>query len=242
LSLRLFLRSSSCSTDDNAFGDDSEQQQQQPQHEAPLDDDFGLSSPPPAGAAASSGGADVDPFATVDGGSTSNAGAFDSFTNNPAEAKEEQQEALASVDSNNNRSLFFCTAVAAAASGAVDEAQLSADLSTFLQPAQRCPVDDFSDGSLSRCSIACLPCSLWEQERAVVLRERAAKAEADKAAMLAQAKDEITKFYADRDAQLAKSQKTNRYEPNEMNRQAGRGKTERKPERWAVGSCWGYVW
>jgi hypothetical protein len=56
---------------------------------------------------------------------------------------------------------------------------------------------------------------LWEQERAVVLRERAAKAEADKAAMLAQAKDEITKFYADRDAQLAKSQKTNRYERNE---------------------------
>jgi hypothetical protein len=96
----------SCSTDDNAFGDDSEQQQQQPQHEAPLDDDFGLSSPPPAGAAASSGGADVDPFATVDGGSTSNAGAFDSFTNNPAEAKEEQQEALASVDNHNRFNLF----------------------------------------------------------------------------------------------------------------------------------------
>ena len=87
-----------------------------------------------------------------------------------------------------------------------------ADQSTFLQW-QLAP--RFSVFLTAVCHVALLfvfSCSLWEQERAVVLRERAAKAEADKAAMLAQAKDEITKFYADRDAQLAKSQKTNRYE------------------------------
>lgn len=54
------------------------------------------------------------------------------------------------------------------------------------------------------------PVRLWEQERSVVLRDRAAKAEADKQALLTGAKDEVNKFYTDRDATLAKQQKTNR--------------------------------
>jgi hypothetical protein len=43
-----------------------------------------------------------------------------------------------------------------------------------------------------------------------VLRDRATKAQADKEALLSGARDELAKFYADRDAQLAKQQKTNR--------------------------------
>jgi len=153
-------------TDDNVFDD-----QPAPSHDAPAEEDaFGLSSPPPAAAASAEdeegGDADVDPFATVDGGSSANAGAFDSFSNNPPEAKEEQQEALA----------------------------------------------------------------LWEKERAVVLRERAAKAEADKAALLAQAKDEMNKFYADREAQLAKAQKTNR--ADEKNYRADMKSTFESGARW----------
>lgn len=37
-----------------------------------------------------------DPFATVDGGSSENAGAFDSFSNQPVEVKEEEAAALKS--------------------------------------------------------------------------------------------------------------------------------------------------
>lgn len=55
-------------------------------------------------------------------------------------------------------------------------------------------------------------CRQWEKERAVVLRERAGKAESDKQSLLTSAKDEVNKFYADREAQLQKTQKTNRYE------------------------------
>ena len=69
------------SGDDNAF-----------EHAAPADDSFGLSSPP----AAATSSEEVDPFATVDGGSQENAGAFDSFSNQPAEVKEEEQAALQS--------------------------------------------------------------------------------------------------------------------------------------------------
>jgi hypothetical protein len=58
----------------------------------PSDDGFGLSSPPPASSEAS------DPFETVDGASSSNAGAFDSFSNQPVEVKEEEAEALKSGD------------------------------------------------------------------------------------------------------------------------------------------------
>ena len=63
----------------------------------PVDDDdgFGLSSPPPA--ASGEDNLDSDPFATVDGGSTENAGAFDSFSNQQVEVKEEEAAALKSV-------------------------------------------------------------------------------------------------------------------------------------------------
>ena len=85
-----------CSGDDNAFesGDAS-------LHDGPSEDAFGLSSPPPAAASSSvedesaeTGG--DDPFATVDGGSSENAGAFDSFSNQPVEVKEEEAAALKS--------------------------------------------------------------------------------------------------------------------------------------------------
>lgn len=61
-------------------------------------------------------------------------------------------------------------------------------------------------------------CRQWEKERAVVLRERAGKAESDKQSLLTSAKDEVNKFYADREAQLQKTQKTNRYEGHERMR------------------------
>src|SRR5688572_1918417 len=60
-------------------------------HAAPADDDFGLSSAP------QDAGETSDPFATVDGGSSSNAGSFDSFSNQPPEVKEEEAAALKSV-------------------------------------------------------------------------------------------------------------------------------------------------
>lgn len=115
------------------------------QQQDPVDDDgFGLSSPPAASGSTTEEAA--DPFATVDGGSSENAGAFDSFSGHPVEVKEEEAAAL----------------------------------------------------------------QLWEKERSVVLRDRAGKAEADKQALLTAAKDETNKFYADREANLAKQQKTNR--------------------------------
>lgn len=51
---------------------------------------------------------------------------------------------------------------------------------------------------------------LWEKERATILRDRASKAEADKQQALTAAREEVSKFYADRDANVAKQQKTNR--------------------------------
>jgi len=54
------------------------------------------------------------------------------------------------------------------------------------------------------------PLSLWEKERAVVLRERAAKADKDKQQLLEQARSDLEKFYEDQKAKLAKTAKTNR--------------------------------
>lgn len=54
------------------------------------------------------------------------------------------------------------------------------------------------------------PLSIWERERAEVLRERQAKADAEKAAQIATAREEIAKFYADAEAKLEKNKKTNR--------------------------------
>lgn len=81
---------------DDAFGDVQEDR------DAPVDDDgFGLASPPAAAVSseqhADDDGEASDPFATVDGGSTENAGAFDSFTNQQPEVKEEEAAALKSV-------------------------------------------------------------------------------------------------------------------------------------------------
>lgn len=104
--------------------------------DAPVDTDAGL-------------GDDLadDPFATVDGGSSANAGAFDSFGGGAElEVKEEEAAALAR----------------------------------------------------------------WEKERAEVLRQRADKATKDKQAAIDQAKEEISKFYADQDAKVDKQKKVNR--------------------------------
>jgi len=54
------------------------------------------------------------------------------------------------------------------------------------------------------------PLSKWEAERGQILRERQAKADAEKAANLATAKEEIDKFYADQAAKLEKTKKINR--------------------------------
>lgn len=62
------------------------------QGDAPLDDAFGLSSSPVDDESAPL--ETSDPFATVDGGSSENAGAFDSFSNQPVEVKEEEAAAL----------------------------------------------------------------------------------------------------------------------------------------------------
>ena len=64
----------------------------------------------------------------------------------------------------------------------------------------------------------------------MVLRERAAKAEADKQALLSGAKDEVNKFYSDRDATLAKQQKTNR--ADEKNYRADMKSTFESGARW----------
>lgn len=64
------------------------------EHEGgPTDADFGVSSSP-----ATDGDSEhSDPFATVDGASSSNAGAYDSFSNQTPEVKEEEAAALKSV-------------------------------------------------------------------------------------------------------------------------------------------------
>jgi len=54
------------------------------------------------------------------------------------------------------------------------------------------------------------PLSVWETERSKFLSDRRSKAESDKAANLAKAKEELSKFYADADARLEKTKKVNR--------------------------------
>lgn len=54
------------------------------------------------------------------------------------------------------------------------------------------------------------PLSIWEKERAQILAERKKKAEADKAELLAKAKEELNKFYADASTKLEKTKKVNR--------------------------------
>jgi len=139
---------------------------------------FGLSSPPPPAGGMeggdslsggeADGGEDVDPFASVDGGSNNNvaAGNFDSFAGGAPEPKQEEAAALRA----------------------------------------------------------------WEEERAQVLRERQAKAEADKQRMLQEAKDELDKFYADREATLTKNKKTNR--ADEKNYRADMKSTFESGSRW----------
>jgi len=54
------------------------------------------------------------------------------------------------------------------------------------------------------------PLSIWERERGEILRERQAKADAEKQQNLATAKEEIDKFYADQASKLEKTKKINR--------------------------------
>jgi len=52
--------------------------------------------------------------------------------------------------------------------------------------------------------------SVWEKERAEILRERQGKADKEKAAQVQTAKEEIEKFYADQQTKLEKTKKINR--------------------------------
>ena len=52
--------------------------------------------------------------------------------------------------------------------------------------------------------------SIWEKERAGILKERQAKADAEKQEQLATAREEISKFYADAESKLEKTKKVNR--------------------------------
>jgi len=54
------------------------------------------------------------------------------------------------------------------------------------------------------------PLSIWEKQRGQILRERQSKADAEKAAQVATAKEEINKFYADQQSKLEKTKKINR--------------------------------
>jgi len=54
------------------------------------------------------------------------------------------------------------------------------------------------------------PLSIWEKQRGELLRERQAKADAEKQKNVQVAKDEIDKFYADQKVKLEKTQKINR--------------------------------
>jgi len=54
------------------------------------------------------------------------------------------------------------------------------------------------------------PLSIWERERSQLLAERKKKAETDKAELLAHAKEELNKFYADSNTKLEKTKKVNR--------------------------------
>ena len=53
-------------------------------------------------------------------------------------------------------------------------------------------------------------CSVWERERAEILRERQSKADAEKQQQISTAREEITKFYEDQEAKLEKTKKVNR--------------------------------
>ena len=52
--------------------------------------------------------------------------------------------------------------------------------------------------------------SVWEKERAEILRERQSKADAEKAEQVSTAREEISKFYADQASKLEKNKKVNR--------------------------------
>jgi len=52
--------------------------------------------------------------------------------------------------------------------------------------------------------------SVWERERAEILRERQSKADAEKQQQISTAREEITKFYDDQQAKLDKTKKVNR--------------------------------
>lgn len=159
---------------DMQLQDDDELEEQQPIAMPPPADDSALDAFDAVSPAAVDADAEAsspaaladDPFATVDGGSSANAGAFDSFSGAEVEVKEEEAAALAK----------------------------------------------------------------WEKERASVLRERADKAAADKQAAIKQAKEEISKFYADRDAQLDKQKKTNR--ADEKNYRSDMKSTFESGARW----------
>ena len=59
-------------------------------------------------------------------------------------------------------------------------------------------------------SVCSAACSIWEKERAEILRERQSKADSEKAQQQATAKEEISKFYEDQEAKLDKTKKVNR--------------------------------
>lgn len=190
-------------------------------HDAPLEDDFGLSSPPQQQSDEIEGGEeeqlDEDPFATVDGASSANAGAFDSFSNQPVEVKAEEAEALKSEEETNR--------------GGLERA-----VCHHCQP--RIGATSESKPQLGRlmpfvCVFDCVcVCCVrrWEAERATILRDRAAKAESDKAALLTSAREEVSKFYADRDATVSKQQKTNR--ADEKNYRSDMKTTFESGQRW----------
>jgi len=54
------------------------------------------------------------------------------------------------------------------------------------------------------------PLSIWEKQRGEILRERQAKADAEKQKNVQVAKEEIDKFYADQQGKLEKTKKINR--------------------------------
>jgi len=54
------------------------------------------------------------------------------------------------------------------------------------------------------------PLSQWQERRAVILSERKAKAQSDKASAVAKAREELAKFNAAREDRIAKSKEANR--------------------------------
>lgn len=90
--------------------------------------------------------------------------------------------------------------------------------------------------SLTLCSRCPLPsvCSIWERERAAVLRERQEKADAEKQQQLTVAREEIAKFYADADAKLEKTKKVNR--ADEKNYRADTAAVFANGTKWSASS------